>query len=65
MASAPAGAQGVRDALDILVEKKRITPEENLERVQNLNPFAPRIITMQINPDKIKDVIGSGGKVNW
>lgn len=33
MASAPAGAQGVRDALDILVEKKRITPEENLEVV--------------------------------
>lgn len=31
MASAPAGAQGVRDALDILVEKKRIKPEENLE----------------------------------
>jgi polyribonucleotide nucleotidyltransferase len=30
---------------------------------KNLNPFAPRIITMQINPDKIKDVIGSGGKV--
>jgi polyribonucleotide nucleotidyltransferase len=28
-----------------------------------LNPFAPRIITMKINPDKIKDVIGSGGKV--
>jgi len=30
---------------------------------KNLNPFAPRIVTMQINPDKIKDVIGSGGKV--
>ena len=30
---------------------------------KNLNPYAPRIITMQINPDKIKDVIGSGGKV--
>jgi len=30
---------------------------------KSLNPFAPRIITMQINPDKIKDVIGSGGKV--
>ncbi len=28
-----------------------------------LNPFAPRIISMKINPDKIKDVIGSGGKV--
>lgn len=31
MASAPAGAQGVRDALDLLVEKKRIKPEEDLE----------------------------------
>jgi polyribonucleotide nucleotidyltransferase len=30
---------------------------------QSLNPFAPRIMTMQINPDKIKDVIGTGGKV--
>jgi polyribonucleotide nucleotidyltransferase len=30
---------------------------------KTLNPYAPRIITMQINPDKIKDVIGSGGKV--
>ncbi len=33
MASAPAGAQGVRDALDILIEKKRIKPEEDLEVV--------------------------------
>jgi polyribonucleotide nucleotidyltransferase len=30
---------------------------------QNLNPFAPRIISMKISQDKIKDVIGSGGKV--
>jgi len=30
---------------------------------KNLNPHAPRIITMQISTDKIKDVIGSGGKV--
>jgi len=30
---------------------------------KNLNAFAPRIITMQISTDKIKDVIGSGGKV--
>lgn len=28
-----------------------------------LKPFAPRIITMTINPDKIREVIGSGGKV--
>jgi pyruvate ferredoxin oxidoreductase beta subunit len=33
MASAPAGAQGVRDALDILIEKGRIPPEEDLETV--------------------------------
>ena len=33
MASAPAGAQGVRDALDILLDKQRITAEENLEAV--------------------------------
>lgn len=33
MASAPAGAQGVRDALDILLEKKRIEPAEDLEAV--------------------------------
>lgn len=33
MASAPAGAQGVRDALDILVAKKRLPPEEDLRVV--------------------------------
>ncbi len=27
-----------------------------------LSPYAPRIITFQINPDKIREVIGSGGK---
>jgi len=33
MGSAPAGAQGVRDALDILLEKKRITADEDLTTV--------------------------------
>ena len=28
-----------------------------------MSPLAPRIETMQINPDKIRDVIGSGGKI--
>lgn len=28
-----------------------------------LSPFAPRIITLQIDPDKIRDVIGPGGKM--
>jgi len=33
MASAPAGAQGVRDALDVLLEKGRMSPAEDLEVV--------------------------------
>jgi pyruvate ferredoxin oxidoreductase beta subunit len=33
MASAPAGAQGVRDALDILIAKGRVSPEEDLSVV--------------------------------
>lgn len=28
----------------------------------NLSPYAPKILTLRINPDKIRDVIGSGGK---
>jgi len=38
-----------------------------LERIQQpkpqLSPYAPKIVTMQINPDKIRDVIGAGGKI--
>ena len=30
---------------------------------EELSPYAPRIIVMHINPDKIKDVIGPGGKM--
>ncbi len=30
---------------------------------KELSKYAPKIITFTINPDKIKDVIGSGGKV--
>ncbi|MDP2918025.1 MAG: polyribonucleotide nucleotidyltransferase [bacterium] len=29
----------------------------------DLSPYAPRIVTIAINPDKIRDVIGPGGKV--
>ncbi|UUZ85970.1 polyribonucleotide nucleotidyltransferase [Paenibacillus sp. P26] len=38
-----------------------------LERItepkKELSPYAPKIVTMQINPDKIRDVIGAGGKI--
>jgi pyruvate ferredoxin oxidoreductase beta subunit len=33
MASAPAGAQGVRDALDVLISKGRLAPDEDLKVV--------------------------------
>jgi pyruvate ferredoxin oxidoreductase beta subunit len=33
MASAPAGAQGIRDALDILIEQGRLPPEDDLQVV--------------------------------
>lgn len=29
----------------------------------DLSPYAPKIFTMQISPDKIRDVIGPGGKI--
>jgi polyribonucleotide nucleotidyltransferase len=28
-----------------------------------LSPYAPRVLVLHINPDKIRDVIGSGGKI--
>jgi polyribonucleotide nucleotidyltransferase len=33
------------------------------EPKQSLSPYAPKILTMHINPDKIRDVIGAGGKI--
>jgi polyribonucleotide nucleotidyltransferase len=30
---------------------------------EEVSPYAPKLISMKINPDKIRDVIGSGGKI--
>ncbi len=30
---------------------------------EEISPYAPKIITIKINPDKIRDIIGPGGKV--
>ena len=57
----------LRDAL----EKARIGRLSILEKMAKainepkalISPYAPRIYTLQINPDKIRDVIGPGGKV--
>ena len=40
-----------------------IMNEEISEPRAELSPYAPGIMTMTINPDKSRDVIGSGGKV--
>jgi len=40
-----------------------IMNEEISESRTDLSPYAPRIIILQIKPGKIRDVIGSGGKV--
>lgn len=44
--------------MKILEVMKKAIPEPRKE----LSPYAPRIITLHIDPDKIRDVIGPGGK---
>ena len=44
---------------EILKKMLACIPEPNAE----LSKYAPRIISFMINPDKIREVIGSGGKV--
>lgn len=52
-------AQAKRARMQILdVMEKEIS-----EPRKELSPYAPRIITLHIHPDKIRDVIGPGGKV--
>ncbi|RJP81607.1 MAG: polyribonucleotide nucleotidyltransferase [Desulfobacteraceae bacterium] len=37
---------------------------ESLSKSRNeISPYAPKIVTLKINPDKIRDLIGPGGKV--
>ncbi len=45
--------------LFVLRKMLEVIPEPRKE----MSPFSPRITTIQINPDKIRDVIGPGGKV--
>ena len=51
-------AQARRGRLFILDKMAETISEPRPE----LSPYAPRIISFKINPDKIRDVIGSGGK---
>jgi polyribonucleotide nucleotidyltransferase len=51
--------QGKKAILEILEKMKGVIKEPRKE----LSPFAPCILTVQINPDKIREVIGPGGKI--
>ncbi len=52
-------AQAKKSRLFIIDKLKETITEPRKE----LSEFAPRMIVLQISPDKIKDVIGPGGKV--
>jgi len=52
-------AQGMAGRFFILEQMLKTIPEVRAE----MSPYAPRIETIRINPDKIRDVIGPGGKI--
>lgn len=52
-------AQAKTARLEILEKMLATLPEPR----KIMSPYAPRIITLHINPEKIRDVIGPGGKV--
>ena len=51
-------AQAHDGRMSILGKMLDVLPEYR----KSLSPYAPKIVSFKINPDKIKDVIGSGGK---
>lgn len=57
----------LQEALDQAKEGRLHILGKMMEAIQKpretLSQYAPKIITMQINPDKIRDVIGAGGKI--
>ena len=52
-------SQGKKARLEILESMAKVLEKPRAE----LSPYAPRILTLQINPDKIREVIGPGGKM--
>ncbi len=51
--------QAKEGRMHILGEMRKVISEPRPE----LSPYAPKIIKLLINPDKIRDIIGPGGKV--
>jgi polyribonucleotide nucleotidyltransferase len=59
--------QILSDALSQAKEGRMFILSKMMERInkpnESLSKYAPKITTMNINPDKIRDVIGAGGKI--
>ncbi len=51
--------EGKRVKILILNEMAKVISKPK----NQLSPYAPRILTLQINPEKIREVIGPGGKI--
>jgi polyribonucleotide nucleotidyltransferase len=59
------------EMLEAVLLQAKVNRAEILEKMlatlptarPNLSPYAPRIIVLHINPEKIRDVIGPGGKM--
>jgi polyribonucleotide nucleotidyltransferase len=49
-----------KDARMVILDKMK---EALTEPRSSISTYAPRIVTLKINPDRIKDVIGPGGKI--
>lgn len=52
-------SQGEKGRLEILEKMLSVISEPRKE----MSPYAPRMETIKINPDKIRDIIGPGGKI--
>lgn len=51
--------QAKKGRLHILDKMLEVLPESRTE----LSPYAPRIVRMHVDPDRIRDIIGPGGKI--
>jgi polyribonucleotide nucleotidyltransferase len=60
-----------RDIMEKALEQARVGRIHILDKMlealpeprEQISPYAPKIITIKINPDKIREIIGPGGKV--
>jgi polyribonucleotide nucleotidyltransferase len=60
-----------RDIMEKALEQARVGRLHILDKMlealqeprEEISPYAPKIITIKINPDKIREIIGPGGKV--